>query len=333
MAEISIIVPLYNQAGRIRETLGDILSQSAAGLEVILVDDASTDDSVSVAEKTLENSGAKWTLLRHDSNRGASEARNTGLEFASGKSVFFLDADDRMAPQTLEWLCAGMEKCGSPLAFCGFRVRGEKREPGKTYSFPARPGEICVPSETVLRAFLRGKRYLNASNVLYGRSFLQEHRIRFPRGCRFAEDREFIVKACLHAGNIAVVSRPLVTYVQHPGQSTSLMGNDPNKYAHAVGVYLRLRKVLCAQSASPGLLGAIDSFELPNSVLKMATSAARSGREDLYWRFAGSRRLREIVARGTGALLIKPEVALKSFLFVHAPKTLLALYPPKRRED
>ena len=123
-----------------------------------------------------------------------------------------------------------------PLAFCGFRVCGEKPGPGKAYCFPAGPGEISVPSEAVLRAFLRGKRYLNASNVLYGRSFLQEHRIRFPRGCRFAEDREFIVKACLHAGTIAVVPEPLVTYVQRPGQSTSLMGNDPNKYAHAAAV-------------------------------------------------------------------------------------------------
>jgi len=323
---ISVIVPLYNQVGRIEITLSDILSQTFKDVEIILVDDASTDGGAASAEKFLSNSSASWTLVRHPKNRGASEARNTGLDIASGKAVFFLDGDDRISPGTLALLWNRMRKSNSPLAFCGFKVCRENQESVKIYSYPLHDMESPVPTEKILFAFLRGKRYMNASNVLYNRSFLIAQKIRFPRGCRFAEDREFIVKALFHGEEVAIIPDALVSYVQHENQSTNRMAKDPAKYAHEVGVYLRLRKYLAERQADPKLLRLIDSLELPNAVIKMATSAVRSAREDLFWKVVHSRRLRELACRGLLAWSVKPEVAFKSMLFSHVPGLLLCLY-------
>lgn len=329
MPEISVIVPLYNQYGRIEKTLSDLLSQTFDDFEVILVDDASTDACVPAAEAILGKSCKNWALVRHTSNRGASAARNTGLDIASGKAVFFLDGDDRAAPETLDLLWNRMRESGSPIAFCGFKVCREKQESGKIYSYRPQKGGLPIPSEKILLAYLKGKRYMNASNVLYNLAFLQRNRIRFPIGCRFAEDREFIVKAFFHAKSVAVVPEPLVSYVQHPKQSTSRMGNVPNKYAHEVGVYLRLRKYLIGHRAEPGLVHLIDSLELPNAVVKMATSAARSGQTDLFWRYVHSVKLVELTRQGRRAWWLKPDLALKSTLFSIAPSLLLGLYRGK----
>lgn len=329
MKSISVVIPLYNQQGLIGKTLSDLLAQSFENFEIIVVDDASTDGSVAAAAQTLRDARVRWDLVRLPVNRGASEARNAGLVSATGEAVFFLDGDDRIAPGTLGRLWETIKGTPTPVAFCGFRVCSENLEGGKAYTFPLSPTSSSVPARRLLLAFLGGKRYLNASNVLYNRSFLQANGIRFPRGCRFAEDREFIAKALFHAETAAVVPEALVSYVQHENQSTTRMAGDPSKYAHEVGVYLRLRKYLADRQADPALLHRIDSLELPNAAIRMATSAARSGRIDLFWKTVRSSRLRELAGLGLGAWPLKPEVGFKAMLFCHAPDLLLRLYTKK----
>ncbi len=329
MKSISVVIPLYNQRNSIEKTLSDLLSQTFDDFEIVVVDDASTDGSASAASEVLSVGRVPWNLVRFPVNRGASEARNAGLDSATGETVFFLDGDDRIAPQTLCRLWEALKGTSAPLAFCGFRVCRESLEKGKAYSFPLPSASTSVPAPQLLRAFLRGKRYLNASNVLYSRSFLRANRIRFPRGCRFAEDREFIAKALFHAETAAVVPETLVSYVQHENQSTSRMARDPSKYAHEVGVYLRLRKFLDENRADPALLRLVDSLELPGAVIRMATTSVRCGREEYFWKVVQSRRLRQVAFRGLGAWSLKPEVAFKAMLFFHAPKLLLGLYRRK----
>ncbi len=330
MAAISVIIPLFNLKDRLKPTLQDVLLQDFDDFEIVLVDDASTDGSAEAAEMLLLGARVPWKLLRLPANRGASEARNAGLDSASGEAVLFFDGDDRMARDTLGILGRAMKANRAPLAFCGFRVCGENREGGKIYACPLPAGETAITSARLLRAFLKGKRYLNASNVLYDRLFLQSNHIRFPRGCRFAEDREFIAKALFHAGRAAVVPEALVSYIQHENQSTCRMAKDPSKYAHEVGVYLRLRKYLSGQRAEAGATALIDSLELPGAVIRMATSAVRSGREDLFWRVVHSERLRNFARKGLKSWFVKPEVAFKAMLFAYAPGLLLRLYRRKR---
>ena len=98
---VSVIVPVFNSATTILRALDSIFSQTTQPQEIIIVDDASTDDSCAVIEKYIEN---KLTakLLRFASNRGPSAARNAGWAVASGDYVAFLDADDAWHRKKLE---------------------------------------------------------------------------------------------------------------------------------------------------------------------------------------------------------------------------------------
>ena len=96
--KLSVIIPVYNMQDTLERCLGSVLSQLTDNMEVILVDDGSTDGSVSLAEPWL----LQYPLLRicRKDNGGLSDARNAGLRLARGQYVTFVDADDEVAPGT-----------------------------------------------------------------------------------------------------------------------------------------------------------------------------------------------------------------------------------------
>src|SRR5262245_20179101 len=120
MSSVSVVIPCYNAGRFLKETLESILAQTRPALEVIVVDDGSTDDSAAVAGAF----GPPVRVLRQ-SNQGESVARNRGLDEARGDWVAFLDADDVWAPDKLERQLAAVE--GSPGVACchtGFYLFG-----------------------------------------------------------------------------------------------------------------------------------------------------------------------------------------------------------------
>src|SRR5262249_59293001 len=94
---ISVVIPCYNGARFLRETLASVLAQTLPPLEVLVIDDGSTDDSGAVAESF----GPPVRVIRQP-NQGESVARNRGIEEAKGEWVGFLDADDLWNPDKLE---------------------------------------------------------------------------------------------------------------------------------------------------------------------------------------------------------------------------------------
>jgi glycosyltransferase involved in cell wall biosynthesis len=98
---VSIVIPAFNAEEWISETLESVLRQTYENLELIIVDDGSTDRTLSVAETTLASSSLPRRLLRQQ-NKGASAARNNGWRSASGRWIQFLDADDLLAPTKIE---------------------------------------------------------------------------------------------------------------------------------------------------------------------------------------------------------------------------------------
>jgi len=104
---IAIIIPCYNSAPYIAETIASVLAQSSPADEVLVIDDGSTDDSAAI----IGQYAGSITLLSQ-SNAGVSAARNHGLRHATSEHVLFLDADDTLAPDALERLRAAV--CHSP---------------------------------------------------------------------------------------------------------------------------------------------------------------------------------------------------------------------------
>ncbi|MCL2324184.1 MAG: glycosyltransferase, partial [Actinomycetia bacterium] len=112
----SVIVPLYNKEQTIRDCLASALTQSISDLEVLVIDDGSTDAGAAVVEE-LAREDERLALIRQE-NAGPSAARNAGLERAQGACVCFLDADDLLAPGFLEELIACMKREHTEVARC-----------------------------------------------------------------------------------------------------------------------------------------------------------------------------------------------------------------------
>jgi glycosyltransferase involved in cell wall biosynthesis len=96
---VSVIIPAYNRADSIRHAIDSVLAQSMDDFELIVVDDCSTDDTVAVVNAMGD---PRIRVLRHDTNRRAAAARNTGIRAALGKWVAFLDSDDAWLPDKLK---------------------------------------------------------------------------------------------------------------------------------------------------------------------------------------------------------------------------------------
>lgn len=116
MEKISVIIPMYNSETFIRECIHSIRNQTYPHLEIIIIDDGSTDRSRELCSE-LEIKDSRIKLISQK-NQGVSSARNCGIEFASGKYIFFLDSDDAIHPYLLEELVNKAEECQAELTAC-----------------------------------------------------------------------------------------------------------------------------------------------------------------------------------------------------------------------
>ena len=102
MTSVSVIIPAYNSANTIIRALQSVVAQTRAPLEIIVVDDASTDNTREVAANFASTSSIPLRVITQSSNGGPSAARNTGWDAASGDYIAFLDADDQWHPRKIE---------------------------------------------------------------------------------------------------------------------------------------------------------------------------------------------------------------------------------------
>ena len=102
MTSVSVIIPAYNSASTIVRALQSVVAQTRAPLEIIVIDDASTDNTREVATNFASTSSIPLRVITQSSNGGPSAARNTGWDAASGDYIAFLDADDQWHPRKIE---------------------------------------------------------------------------------------------------------------------------------------------------------------------------------------------------------------------------------------
>jgi glycosyltransferase involved in cell wall biosynthesis len=117
---VSVVVTLFNYARFIDECLGSVAAQTHRRLELIVVDDASTDSSAEAAQAWLAAHAARFErtlLIRHRENQGLSQARNTAFEAARADPVFVLDADNAIYPRAIARLLEAMEDTGAGVAY------------------------------------------------------------------------------------------------------------------------------------------------------------------------------------------------------------------------
>jgi teichuronic acid biosynthesis glycosyltransferase TuaG len=133
---VSIVVPVYNAARFMDDTIHTVLNQTYQNWELLLVDDCSSDDSVQIIKKYLKKD-KRIKLFKLSENSGAAIARNTGIDNAKGRYLAFLDADDLWVKNKLELQVAFMQEKNAAFSFTGYEFADENGRPnGKKVHVP-----------------------------------------------------------------------------------------------------------------------------------------------------------------------------------------------------
>lgn len=210
---ISIIVPIYNVGVHLVRCIDSIVNQSYDNIEVILVNDGSTDDSGEIADSYTQKDERVHVV--HKINGGVSSARNVGLEKAKGYYVMFIDADDRIDLHTCE-ICIQHTKHDEDLtSFTVSRV-DEKERGGVKEGKSDNSVEYLSTNEQIIRDYLSGND-LRAVAHLFKRSTLGE--LRFNEKMRIHEDAVFTFQFLTKSKNAVTINSPLYTYISRAGSA------------------------------------------------------------------------------------------------------------------
>ena len=217
MAKVSIIIPVYNVSQYIERCLQSVEAQTLTELEVLLIDNSGTDDSIAKAQAFVAESkraDISWRFAATHTNNGPSAARNLGLQLATGEYVAFLDADDWVEPAMCESLYSNA--AGSDLS-CGNLVQDfEDGRPSRVLRNIVMPqGELTIAGrKRLLTHFVS---YF--TSFIYRREWLITNVIIFP-ATRSAEDSSFLACCLLTANRIAQTDEPFYHYIIHAGSLT-----------------------------------------------------------------------------------------------------------------
>ncbi len=216
---VSVLVPSYNHGCFIEEAIGSALASEIDGIEVVVVDDGSTDDS---RERLRLVSRDDRVRVLEQENRGAHAALNRALENARGEFLFILNSDDAFPPNRLPRLVDELRAHPeAALASSWIQIIDDHgNELGVKegwHNLPPWPPPTGGPYLSDLGhpalALLETNFVSTTSNLVFRRSLVEEHGLRF-QPLRYAHDWEFILAAC-HHGGLRLVPEPLVKYRVH----------------------------------------------------------------------------------------------------------------------
>ncbi len=220
--KVSVIVPIYNSEAYLRQCLDSICRQSLADIEIICVDDGSTDGSLDILNEYAANDSRIQILTQK--NGGAGTARNYGLRVARGEYLSFLDSDDFFEPDMLELACQKADLCQTDfVVFHSDKYYMDKKEFVKNPWVvqmrdipPYEPFKYRELTDNVFKVFVGW-----AWDKLYRRSFVFEHNLWFQEQ-RTTNDLVFVYSALTLAKRIAVVDKVLAHQRMRSGGSLSV---------------------------------------------------------------------------------------------------------------
>ena len=247
--KVSVIVPVYNSEKHLRQCLDSILDQTLREIEVICVDDGSTDASPEILEEYQKRDSRLHVL--HQQNQYAGVARNNGMAQATGDYLVFWDSDDYFDPSALEKMYEKATADQADVCLCDGKQFYEgiqfETAGGMYLARKYLPETIPFSAKDVKDVILN---IINTApwNKMFLRSYIERIGIRF-QPIRTGNDMFFIECALALADRITVVDEPLVCYRRN--QSTSLVGTLDKSPTAAIDAWIAIHDELKARNAFP----------------------------------------------------------------------------------
>ncbi|MCR5261597.1 MAG: glycosyltransferase family 2 protein [Candidatus Gastranaerophilales bacterium] len=227
--KVSIIIPVYNAAEFVEKCLKNCLLQTMRTLEVIVVDDKSTDNTVEIVQSVIEKD-KRVKLIQLEKNSRQGYARNVGIQHAKADYIMFLDVDDGYENDCVELMYKKITEDDADMTVCKFYTLDYKTMLVETYHDFKNYADI---SENLYSGFcykdLNPYEIFNKCNVvwdkIYKKSFILDNNITFPGGM-YCEDDVFSFKAFFRAKKITVLDKYLVYYRVNRDNSSSVIGDE-----------------------------------------------------------------------------------------------------------
>jgi glycosyltransferase involved in cell wall biosynthesis len=233
--KISVIIPVYNTAPYLRRCLDSVCGQTLRDLEIICIDDASSDTAAEILLDYAHND-ARIRLITLDSNKGVSVARNTGIDAATGEYIGFVDSDDYIDLDFYEKLyqAAASEDCAKAA------LKKIDAETG---------AEIFSDGKTINDKIREHKAYFYAyfTTAIYKTACLRKYNIKFSENIAHYEDPFFTVNFVLNAKNIIVIDNVFYIYINRNDSATNkeICSKKINYYLYSMAYITSLLNNYC----------------------------------------------------------------------------------------
>lgn len=215
----SLVIPIYNASSYISSTLEALLSPSSPSIEIILVDDGSTDDSASICDAYAAKDDRIKVL--HEAHHGVAHSRQVGLEVARGEYILYVDADDQVEPGMVADMYHEAVMKKADLVICDYR---ELTHEGEVY---CKQEPTALDGVAVLEDILDGKLYGALWNKMMRRDWLLKTNASFPQELTMREDLIFLSQCLPYAQKIVYIAKAYYGYERR--NTSALTSNYVNE--------------------------------------------------------------------------------------------------------
>lgn len=260
---ISIIVPVYNVVNYLEKCVNSIIVQTYKTLEIILVDDGSTDGSGKLCD-SLKRKDKRIHVI-HQSNSGSTAARNAGLKNASGRLIGFVDSDDWIEPDMYEKLIEALHHDDADIAVGRQYINRENAEyveaPRSIYKGCYRKDEKILPHHIIYSDDYVNKGISpNLVDKLFKKELLLEYQLIVNPNTKYAEDDICVYSCILNADCVTFIDEAVYHYLQHEGSVTKK--SDEDYFSKITLFYHQMKAVFEQQDEAELLIGKLKRYML-----------------------------------------------------------------------
>ncbi len=231
---VSIIMPVYNSEKTLKRAIGSLCAQTNNNIEIIVVDDHSTDNTITIAT-SIANNDDRVKVLKNN-KKGVSSARNLGLDIAQGTYVMFLDSDDEFKNNSTEKMLSLIEKNNVDLAICNYEtVKVDDAYLNEKYSSHGLKDKKDYLKEDILN---KHSLYYGAIwNKIFKLSIIKENNIRFKENISLGEDTVFDCEYYKYVEKIFVTEDILYRYYINGDFSLTKQSDEIQKWLYLKEMY------------------------------------------------------------------------------------------------
>lgn len=214
---VTVVVPIYNTSEYLIRCVKSITNQTYRNLEIVLIDDGSTDNSLEICNLLAKSD--KRIKVIHQKNQGLANTRNNGMDLANGEYICFIDSDDYIEYSMIETLLKKIQETNSDVCECSFFIH-QKDGTIKDVTVEQKGNKYISGKKNLIDAYADATILIPAWDKLYRLDSIKN--IKFSPNC-FKEDADYIYRLCMEEKSCSLVAYPFYHYIKR--KNTSLTGS------------------------------------------------------------------------------------------------------------